>query len=226
MPTSGTTGFNLDIIDIIEEAYELVGIEVRGGYDLKTARRSLDMLMREWGNRGINMWTLQAYTVGVPAGVTTFPAPADSIDVLDATWRTGSGIAQQDRVMSRLGGSEWASMSNKNMTGVPSQFYIHRIVPPEVRIWPIPVEDGTFACWYLRSMEDTGDYINTTDIPSRFLPAMATGLAYYLALKSPNAQQRVQMLQAEYDRQWTLAAEEDRDRASFTMVPDLTSYNR
>ena len=226
MATSGTTNFNPDILDLIEEAYEMVGMEVRGGYDLKTARRSLDMLMREWGNRGINMWTLKQFTLPVLAGTASVTLPADTIDLLDAAWRTGDGIAQRDQSLTRLGGAQWAGMANKNEVSTPSQFYVHRVVPPLLRIWPIPVSDGTFVCWGLRSMEDAGKYTNDVDIPPRFLPALTSGLAYYLAIKSPNAMSRIPMLQAEYDRQWTLAAEEDRDRSSFFMVPDLSSYNR
>jgi hypothetical protein len=228
MTTSGTTSFNPDIIDLIEDAYEMVGMEVRGGYDMKTARRSLDMLFREWGNRGINMWTLKQFTVPVVASgyslVVTLPA--DTIDVLDVAWRTGTGLAQNDQSLTRLSGMQWAGISNKNETGVPGQYYVHRVVPPILRLWPTPTADGTIVCWGLRSIEDTGAYPNTADIPPRFLPALVSGLAYYIAMKSPNATPRIPMLQAEYDRQWTLAAEEDRDRSSFIMVPDLSSYNR
>lgn len=229
MTTSGTTTFGPDLIDLIEDAYEMVGIEVRGGYDMKTARRSLDMLFREWGNRGINMWTLKQFTVPVVATGYTLVVtlPADTIDLLDAAWRTGTGEAQIDASLTRLSGMQWAGLSNKNQTaGGPSQYYVQRVVPPILRLWPSPTEDGTIVCWGLRSIEDTGAYTNTADIPPRFLPALVSGLAYYLALKSPNAAPRIPMLQAEYDRQWTLAAEEDRDRASFVMVPDLSAYNR
>jgi hypothetical protein len=228
MTTSGTTTFNPDLIDLIEDAYEMVGMEVRGGYDMKTARRSLDMLFREWGNRGINMWTLKQFTVPVVASgynlVVTLPA--DTIDVLDVAWRTGTGLAQNDQSLTRLSGMQWAGISDKNSQGQPGQYYVHRVVPPILRLWPTPTANGTIVCWGLRSIEDTGAYPNTADIPPRFLPALVSGLAYYIAMKSPNATPRIPMLQAEYDRQWTLAAEEDRDRSSFIMVPDLSSYNR
>lgn len=228
MTTSGTTTFGPDILDLIEEAYEMVGIEVRGGYDLKTARRSFDMLLREWGNRGLNMWTLKLFEVPVVASGSSLviTLPVGTIDVLDAAWRTGTGISQSDQSLTRLGGSQWATIANKNEPGTPSQFYVHRVAPPIIRVWPTPTENGTLMCWGLRTIEDAGVYTNTADIPPRFLPALVTGLAYYLALKSPNATDRVQMLQAEYERQWTLAAEEDRDRSSFFMVPDLSTYNR
>jgi uncharacterized protein YihD (DUF1040 family) len=226
MPTSGVVSFNPDILDLIEDAYEMIGMELRGGYDLKTARRSLDMLMREWGNRGINMWTLKRYDIPIAAGTNTVTLTGEVIDLLDATWRTGTDIEQNDRVMTRLGGSQWTQIANKNQPGAPSQFYVHRVVPPLLRVWPTPVDDGLFVCWGLRSMEDAGAYTNTADIPTRFLPALVSGLAYYLAIKSPNAAERIPMLQQEYERQYTLAAEEDRDRSSFVMVPDMSSYNR
>lgn len=226
MTTSGTTTFNPDILDIIEEAYEMMGIEVRAGYDLKTARRSLDLLMHEWGNRGINMWTLASIAVPILPGQNDVILPVNVLDVLDAMWRVGDGLNQNDQTMTRLGGSQYAQMSNKNEVGTPTQFYVWRTAPPKVRLWPTPDVDGTFVIWGLRTMHDAGAYTNTLDVPPRFLPALVSGLAYYLAMKSPAAMQRVPMLQTEYERQWTLAAEEDRDRSSFFMVPDLSSYNR
>lgn len=226
MVTSGTTNFNPDILDLIEEAYEMVGMELRGGYDLKTARRSLDLLMREWGNRGINMWTLAGYSVPISAGQNDITLPNDVIDILDATWRTGIDLDQNDQTISRIGGSAYTQLANKNQIGTPSQFYVWRTVPPKVRLWPTPPEDGVFVGWGLRSIQDAGTYTNVMDIPARFMPALTSGLAYYLAMKSPAAFERVPMLKMEYERQWTLAAEEDRDRSSFFMVPDLSSYNR
>lgn len=226
MTTSGVATFNPDILDLIEDAYDMVGLEVRAGYDLKTARRSLDMLLREWGNRGINMWTLKQFSVPVLAGNSVITLPAETIDLLDAAWRTGDNLDQNDQTMVRLGGSQWAQMANKNEVGTPSQYYVHRTYPPTLRIWPTADSNGTFICWGLRTIEDAGAYTNTADIPPRFLPALVSGLAYYLAMKSPNAAERVPMLQQEYERQYMLAAEEDRDRSSFFMVPDMSSYNR
>src|SRR5262249_29715735 len=152
--------------------------------------------------------------------------PFETIDLLDCFWRTGSADNPQDSVMSRLSTSQYANLANKGEKGQPSQFYIHRIQPPVARIWPAPTSDGTFGGWGFRSIENAGAYTNTMDVPQRFLPALTTGLAYFLAIKAPNAVDRVPFLQQEYERQFTLAAEEDRDRASFRMVPDLSSYNR
>lgn len=222
MASSGTTAFNIDLLNIIEEAYEMVGVEARNGYDIKTARRSLDLLMREWGNRGINFWTIKEVDVSVTAGTNVLTLESDTIDILDCAWRqTDISGAIQDRTMTRMGLDEWVTISNKQQTSLPSRFYVARVVPPTVTIWPVPTSDGTFVYWKMRSIEDTGNYTNTMDIPPRFLPAMTSGLAYYLAIKTPNAVQRIPFLQQEYERQFGLAEGEDRERASLWLVPDM-----
>lgn len=226
MPTSGTVTFNPDILEIIEDAMEMVGVEARVGYDLRTARRSLNLILREWSNRGINMWTLIEETYPYVAGTVSLTLPFDTIDVLDAAWRTGSGQAQQDRVISRYSITNWSEVANKNLTGMPSQYYVERTSTPVITLWPIPNQDGILVIWKLRSMQDAGSYTNTIDIVPRFLPALTAGLAYHMALKVPAATPRIPVLQTEYERQFSLAAEEDRDRSSFFMVPDLSSYNR
>lgn len=225
MATSGTTTFNLDIIEIIEEAYELTGAEMRAGYDMKTARRSLDLLMREWGNRGVNFWTIRENIAPITAGTKTLTLPADTIDVIDAAWRTLSGVAQNDRIMTRIDVVNWSEMANKNTPGLPTQYWIQRVVPPVVTFWPVPVQDGSFFYYSLRNIQDVGAYGNIMDVPTRFLPALTAGLAYYLSIKKSTAE-RIVMLKQEYDRQWTLAAEEDRERAPFRLVPNLSGYNR
>lgn len=219
MATSGTTVFNLDIIEIIEDAYEMVGKEVRGGYDVKTARRSLDLLTKEWANRGINFWTIEESDAPITTGQQTLVLDADTIDVLDAVWRRLSGIQQQDRTMTRMSVKEWAQTANKNTTSLPSRYWINRTVPPVMTIWPVPTEDGTLVYWKLRRIEDTGDYTNNMDVPTRFLPAMVSGLAYYLAIKTQGADQRIPIMQAEYERQFKLASDEDRERASLFLLP-------
>lgn len=219
MATSGTTVFNLDIIEIIEDAYEMVGKEVRGGYDVKTARRSLDLLTKEWANRGINFWTIEESSAVVTAGVPTVTLDADTIDVLDAVWRLLSGAQQQDRPLTRISVKEWATTANKNQTSLPTQFWINRVVPPVMTLWPVPYADGTLVYWKLRRIEDSGDYTNNMDVPTRFLPAMVAGLAYYLGIKTVGADNRVPMLQQEYERQFRLASEEDRERASLHLLP-------
>lgn len=224
MPTSGTTSFNLDITDIIEEAYEIVGIEMRSGYEMRTARRSLNLMMREWGNRGINFWTIRETVIVVPAGTSLLTLPTDCIDVLDAAWRTGAGLNQSDRIMTRISVVDWSQTSNKNQPGAPTQFWVERVVPPVVQLWPVPSMDGSFVFYGLRNIQDVGAYSNIMDAPTRFLPAMTAGLAYYLALKQPGGENRAALLKGEYDRQFGLAEDEDRERTPFKMVPDLTGY--
>lgn len=226
MATSGTTSFTLDIVDIIEEAYELVGTEMRSGYEMRTARRSLNLLMREWGNRGINFWTIRESIIPVTANTTEVSLPSDCIDVLDASWRTGSGQSQNDRILTRISVVEYSQTANKNTPGPPTQFWVQRVVPPVMKIWPVPVEDGTLVFYGLRSIQDAGVYGNTVDVPTRFLPALTSGLAYFLALKTPGADARAAFIKGEYDRQFALAEEEDRERAPFKLVPDLKGYCR
>lgn len=223
MTTSGTTTFNLDIVDIIEEAYELAGSELRAGYDMRTARRSLNLMMREWGNKGINFWTVREDDIAVVPGQTQITLAGDVIDILDGAWRTGSGTSQNDRMLTRISVVEWAQTSNKNTPGQPTQYWVNRTAPAVINIWPVPTISGTLVYWCLRAIQDAGTYGNNMDIPSRFLPAMTTGLAYYLALKAgPQAMQTAIVLKTEYDRQFQLASEEDRERAPFKLVPDFT----
>jgi hypothetical protein len=220
--TSGTTTFNLDIVDMIEEAYEMVGKEVRGGYDVKTARRSLDLLTKEWANRGINFWTIAEVHVPIISGQQTITLEDDTIDVLDAVWRRhDSTAAQNDMSLTRMSVKEWAQTSNKLTPSLPSRFWINRTVPPVMTLWPVPFQDGVLVYYKLRRMEDAGAYTNTMDVPLRFLPAMTSGLAYYLAIKTVGADNRIPILQAEYERQFRLAAEEDRERASLMLLPGV-----
>lgn len=224
MATSGTTtafAAAFDIMEIIEEAYELVGKEVRSGYDMKSARRSLDLLMKEWANRGLNFWTIQEVSTAVSASDSDITLSDGTIDVLDAVWRTGTGSGQHDRILTRMSVTEWSGMANKTNTSLPSRFWINRTDPPVMQLWPVPQSAGTLVYWRLRHIEDVGVYSNTMDVPPRFLPAMATGLAYYLALKSPGAESRLPILQAEYERQYGLAAEEDRERAPLYLRPGV-----
>ena len=222
MATSGTTSFTLDLYELIEEAYEMVGTEMRSGYEMRTARRSLNLMMREWGNRGINFWTIRETNIPVTSGTDTVTLPADCIDILDSTWRTGVGLMQNDLIMTRLSMVDYVQLANKNQTGLPTQFFVQRVNPPVVYLWPIPAADGNLVFWGLRSIQDAGAYGNNMDIPPRFLPALTSGLAYYLALKTPGADSRAAFLKGEYDRQFELASEEDRERAPFKLVPDLS----
>jgi hypothetical protein len=230
MTTTGTAGFNLDVAELVEEAYERAGLELRSGYDLRTARRSLNLLTIEWANQGINMWTIEQGSIPLVAGTATYDLPNDTIDLLEHVIRQ-NGI---DLTTSRISVSTYATIPNKSTQGRPIQLFVHRrsgatypTLPsgtvtnnPTVTVWPVP-DGGTYSLvyWRLRRVQDIGDGIETPDIPFRFLPAMVAGLAYYIAMKNPEAMDRVMMLKTVYDEVFQSAKDEDREKASVRFVP-------
>ena len=222
MATSGTTAFNLDLNQLVEEAFERCGAELRTGYDLRTARRSLNLLTIEWSNRGINLWTVEESSFPMVQGTGTYNLPTDTIDILDFVIRTNGGSSnQQDISMSRIAEPTYANIPNKNTQGRPLQVYVNRQAEvPNITVWPLPNNASyTFVYWYLRRIQDAGNGVNTQDIPFRFLPCMVAGLAFYLSQKLPNALDRMQMLKMEYEEQWTLASTEDREKATLRLTP-------
>lgn len=231
MTTSGTSGFNLDLNTLVEEAFERCGAELRTGYDLRTARRSLNLMTIEWANRGINLWTIEQGSIPMVQGQVAYDLPGDTIDLIDHVVRTGTGQGQTDININRISVDTYSTIPNKNTQGRPIQVWIERrsgadyptagVRNPRVNVWPAPDQTGlyTFVYWRLRRIQDAGDGVNTQDIPFRFLPAMVAGLAYYLSLKVPNAIERTQMLKAMYDEAWQQAADEDREKASLMIVP-------
>lgn len=239
MTTKGTALFNLDLNELVEEAFERCGSELRTGYDLRTARRSLNLLTIEWANRGINLWTIEQGTIPVYPGKLAYDLPIDTIDLLDHVIRTGTGSNQTDINISRISESTYSTIPNKNATGRPIQVWINRqsgattpdgVQYPQINIWPVP-DQGTqaspyyyFVYWRLRRIQDAGTGINTQDIPFRFLPVMVAGLAYYLSMKIPEAAQRIEMLKADYEQQWDLASSEDREKAPIRFVPRTSFY--
>lgn len=221
MTTSGTATFNLDLSDIVEEAFERCGAELRSGYDFRTARRSLNLLFQDWANRGVNLWTLEQGTIPLVAGTATYALPVDTVDLLDHVIRTGSGTTQADITISRISSSTYASIPTKTSTGRPIQVWIKRLESPEITVWPVPdnSQPYTFVYWRLRRMQDAGSATNTMDVPFRFLPALVCGLAYYLSMKIPDAMVRMEVLKAQYDEAWNTASEEDREKAPVRFVP-------
>ena len=224
MTTSGTTAFNLDLSELVEEAFERCGAELRTGYDLRTARRSLNLLFADWANRGINLWTVEQGTIPLVAGTATYNLPNDTVDLLEHVIRTGAGSAstQADLSITRISVSTYATIPNKLTQARPIQVYINRQSPtPTITVWPIP--DNTtpyqFVYWRLRRIQDAGDGANTMDVPFRFIPCMVSGLAYYLSMKIPGALERMQVLKAQYDQDWDVASSEDREKAAVRMVP-------
>lgn len=240
MTTTGTTTFNLDLNDLIEEAFERCGKELRSGYDFRTARRSLNLLTIEWANRGINLWTIEQGEIPMVTGQATYDLPVNTIDLLDQVIRTQPGTAQQTDInINRISESTYSTIPNKLATGRPIQVWINRqsgattpdgIQYPQINVWPTPNDPGnqyTFVYWRMRRIDDAGDGVNSQDIPFRFLNAMVAGLAYYLSVKLPDVDQnRVMGLKADYEQQFQLAADEDREKASIRFVPRNMSYTR
>jgi hypothetical protein len=299
--TSGVSSFNLDLSEIVEEAFERAGSELRTGYDLKTARRSLNLLFADWANRGINMWTFEQGTINLVQGQNTYPLPNDTVDLLEHVIRTGAGnvATQADLTITRISISTYATLPNKLQQARPIQIWVQRyngqISPtglsisggtlsstnttvtldstvglpatgfikvdseiigygaisgntltgcsrgqdntaaashtngtavywaqvPAVTVWPTP--DGSqsyqLVYWRLRRTQDAGGGVNVADVPFRFLPCLVAGLSYYLAMKLPNAGDRLMTLKAQYDEAWQLAADEDREKAAVRFVP-------
>jgi hypothetical protein len=229
--TTDTTDFNLDLNAIVEEAFERCGQELRSGYDLRTARRSLSLLLLDWANRGINLWTIEEGQQVLTYNVGTYDLPTSTVDLLDHVIRTGSGTNQIDITITRISGSTYSAIPNKNATGRPIQVWVNRksgatsstnvVQYPQFIVWPKPDNSTTYTMvyWRLRRLQDAGNGINGQDIPFRFLPCLVAGLAYMLSLKLPGATERSGMLKADYDEQWALAAEEDRDKSPVRFVP-------
>jgi hypothetical protein len=231
--TSGTAAFNLELKDIIEEAFERCGAELRTGYDLRTARRSMNLLFADWANRGINLWTVEEGQISLVQGQETYNLPVDTVDLLEHVIRTDAGSTsnQSDLTISRISVSTYATIPNKLTQGRPIQVWINRqsgavtptgANPPTINVWPTPdnAQPYTFVYWRLRRIQDAGvGGTATQDIPFRFLPCLTAGLSYYLALKIPDALPRLQVLKDMYDEAWELAAGEDREKAPDRLVP-------
>lgn len=219
---SGVADFNMDLGEIIQEAYERCGILMLSGNDYRMARRSIDLMMTEWSNRGLNLWTVEEGQQVLTAGIHTYDLPADTIDLIETMLRTGTGQNQQDYTLTRISVSTYATLPNKLVEARPVEIYVDRQIVPTFTVWPVPdaTQTYTLAYWRLRRVQNTGQPAsNTMDMPSRFLPALCAGLAYYLAMKKPQARDRVEGLKALYEEQWNLSAGEDRTRASFRFVP-------
>ncbi len=308
MTTTGTSAFNLDINDLIEESFERCGKELRTGYDVRTARRSLNLLTIEWANRGINLWTIEQGQIPLYPNQAIYPLPVDTIDLLDQVTRTGTGLNQQDININRISESTYSTIPNKNATGRPIQVWINRQsgesnattatltdnidssittigitgisqLPsagfikvgsetigysaindgdlvycargqngttavshssgsavtlqnlPCVNVWPIADQGSTgnpyytLVYWRMRRVQDAGTGTKTQDIPFRMLEAMVAGLSYKLSMKLPDIDpMRVAALKTEYEQQFQLAADEDRDKANDRFVPRVQFY--
>jgi len=228
MTTSGTSIFNLEFTEIAEEAWERAGREMRSGYDLRTARRSMNLMTIEWQNRGINMWTIDEGIVNLVKGQAEYDLPADTIDLMDHVVRTGAGnvSTQADLSITRISVSTYATIPNKLQQARPIQVWVRRLRDsPKIVVWPVP-DQGTesnpyyvFKYWRMRRIEDAGAGVQTADVNFRFLPALTAGLAYHISMKVPELENRIPMLKAAYDEQFDLAAGEDREKAAIRFVP-------
>ena len=216
MTTSGTRTFNLDIAEAIEEAFERCGLEVRTGYDVKSARRSMNLMFAEWANRGLNLWTVTQDTTTVTQGTATYTLASDVVDILDMALRRDG----TDYEMARISRSDYLDFPNKTDQGRPSQFYFNRQISPVITVWQTP-ENSTdvLVYYYVRRIEDVDTLTNTTGIPFRFYPCMVAGLSYYLAIK--RAPERVQMMKAIYEEEFQRAANEDEDRVPLVLRPSV-----
>ena len=305
--TSGATGFNLDLTELVEEAFERAGGELRTGYDLRTARRSLNIMFADWANRGINLWTIETGTIDLVQGQNTYPLPYDTIDLLEHVIRTGANVAstQADLSITRISVSTYATIPNKITQARPIQLWIQRYngmtsptglllsttittastqitldsvvgLPaagfvkidnevinysyidgntlyncfraqqnttaashtagatvywqqvPAVTVWPTPdnAQQYQLVYWRLRRTQDAGGGVNVMDVPFRFIPCMAAGLSYYLAMKVATGVDRLPVLKAQYDEAWELAAQEDHEKAALRLVPRQTYIGR
>lgn len=211
-----------DISELFEEAFERAGLEMRSGYDLKTARRSLNMLTLEWQNRGLNLFTIESGTQALTAGTAEYTMPTDTIDLIEHQLRTGSGTSQIDTALERISVATYAQQTNKNLQGRPTQIYVHRGASDvTVTVWPVPSSsDYTLAYYRLKGVDGLSSGIaGSAAVPPRFIPALVAGLAFHIAMKKPDALPRAPALQAEYERQFALAASEDEERASWHLTP-------
>lgn len=226
MATSGTTAFDMDFTEIAEEAWERAGREMRSGYDLRTARRSMNLLTIEWQNRGINLFTIDEGTINLTEGTGQYTLPTDTVDLLEQVIRTDSGVypSQSDLTITRISVSTYASIPNKLTRGRPIQVYIERLVDaPKINVWPVPDKSDYYVFKYyrMRRIQDAGSGIETADMNFRFLPCLVAGLAYHISMKDPELISRIPLLKEVYEEQFALAAAEDRVKTSARFVPRM-----
>jgi hypothetical protein len=225
MTVSGTKTFELDVADYIEEAFERCGLEIRTGYDQRTARRSLNLLLAEWSNRGLNQWTIERVTIPVTSACASYALPSTVIDFLTVVVRMPTGVgtsSQVDLTVDRISRDYYLNIPNKLTQGRPVQYVVDRQITPVLYLWPMPDQNYNLIVDRLVRMDDAGAGANTLQVPFRFYPCLAAGLAYYIAMKK--APDRVQLLKAVYEEEFDRAMSEDRDRAALSLTPVRDYY--
>ena len=223
MATSNSTNFEPNVTEFVEEAFERCGLELRTGYDLVSAKRSINLMLAEWANRGLNQWTIEEATQTVTKDTLNYTLDSNVIDILDCSLRRTDGSVTTDLSMGRLSRSEYLNIPVKATTGRPSQFFLDNQNAAVLKIWPAP-ENSTDVLVFnkLVRMDDADTAINTMDMPFRFYPCFAAGLAYYISVKK--APEKSGMLKQMYEEEFERAMGEDRDRSSFTVTPQLNYY--
>tara|TARA_R110000824_G_scaffold140160_2_gene305785 strand:- start:2947 stop:3621 length:675 start_codon:yes stop_codon:yes gene_type:complete len=219
MATSGTKTFQLTIADTIEEAYELAGLELRTGYDAETARRSLNIMFADWSNRGINLWTIEQVTTNLTPGTNSYTLNSYDIDIVSAVIRQIDGSTTTDLQLTRIGRTEYLNIPDKSSTGRPNQLFLDRQTTPVIKLWPTPDSTYTYrlVANTIQRMDDASASAQDPEIPSRFMPCLASGLAYYIALK--RNPEKAAILKTQYEQDFKLASDEDRNRTSLHFVP-------
>ena len=230
MATSGTTAFTLDLGDIMEEAHDLCGSELRSGYDYRGAKRALNLIFLEWQNKGLNLWKIEQGTQTLTSGTNSYALPSSALEVVDVFVRTNAGDTsrQFDQRLNRISRTEYNHQAIKLLESKPTQFYIDKGTSSNnIVLWATPDSSGTYTLVYdyLQRIEDAGNPAsNNADVPSKYLPCLTYALAYNLACKMPEAQNRVPMIKQRYDELWNEVSDADRERAAIRFVPDLSSY--
>lgn len=228
MTLSGTTVFNLDFVECIEEAFERAGVESRSGYDARTARRSINLLFLDWANRGVNLWTIEERTQALLEDDGDYTLGTDIVDVIEQVVQLVGSDPLVRYNMTRVSISTHATRTNPDITGRPTEVWYDRAQGSTIaHVWPLPSATGQYTLyyWVMRRMDDAGAYTNNGDFPFRFLPAFIAGLAFYIAQKKrqddPNL---IARLEGDYEKMWMRAAEEDRERATLSIVPRGDAY--
>ena len=225
MATSNSRDFELDVAEYVEEAFERCGLQLRTGYDIKTAQRSLNLMLADWANRGLNQWTVVQHTETLVKGQTDYSLPEGAIDVLGLAYRTINNGSNSDIIIQPIGRNEYLQIPDKSTEGQPSQYFIDKQISPKIQIWPTSNNNNDSLVFnYLRRIEDADYGPNTMQVPFRFYPCLAAGLAYYLSIK--RAPERTMLLKQSYEEEFKRAADQDEVRQSYQVRPSMRSYRR